>query len=165
MSKTDISYRLALGPVPGVDESDRGGCLVSSWTDLSHDDFSSAMHSVNSIFARHDLAAYSLQIPVGNLLNPMVPMVTLFEASGGWVGPAAPNVHPARALSIQDIWNMVGPSKVDRQKKFQQGFLLVLGKRRNVADKRAARHESFEDLRMKASSWMEAGGLGTPPWS
>ena len=42
------------------------------------------MYSVNSIFARLDLAAYSLQIPemVGNLLNPMVPMVTLFEASG-----------------------------------------------------------------------------------
>ena len=58
--------------------------MVSSWTDLSHDDFSSAMYSVNSIFARLDLAAYSLQIPemVGNLLNPMVPMVTLFEASG-----------------------------------------------------------------------------------
>ena len=42
----------------------------SSWTDLSHDDFSSAMYSVNSIFAKHDLAAYSLQIR--NLLNPMV---------------------------------------------------------------------------------------------
>ena len=55
-------------------------------------------------------------------------------------------------LSVQDIWNMVGPSKVDRRKKFQQGFCLVLGKRRNVADKRAARRESFQDLRMKASS-------------
>ncbi|CAE7630999.1 purD [Symbiodinium sp. CCMP2592] len=46
----------------------------AGWTDLSHTAFTSAMHSVNSVFANHGLAAYSLQIPemVGNLLNPMV---------------------------------------------------------------------------------------------
>eukprot|EP00439_Symbiodinium_sp_Y106_P083899 s856_g24.t1 len=49
-------------PPPATLE-DKADAWYSSWTDLSHDDFSSAMYSVNSIFAKHDLAAYSLQIP------------------------------------------------------------------------------------------------------
>ena len=64
---------------PALMNQTEADAWYSSWTDLSHDDFSSAMYSVNSIFAKHDLAAYSLQIPemVGNLLNPRGPFRSL----------------------------------------------------------------------------------------
>ncbi|CAE7365440.1 unnamed protein product [Symbiodinium sp. CCMP2592] len=98
----------------------------AGWTDLGHEAFTSAMHSVNAIFAKHGLAQYSLQIPE------------------------------------MDIWNMVGPTKNEGQKKFQRGFPLVRSNLRKRGDYRAARRKDFLDLRLKAKSWMEARGFGEP---
>ncbi|CAE6925506.1 MKK3 [Symbiodinium sp. CCMP2592] len=148
----------------------------AGWTDLGHEAFASAMHSVNAIFAKHGLAQYSLQIPemVGNLLNPMVALSKPVEE-----GEVDREPHHWRlnlqtvtlrellncygsVLSAKDIWNMVGPTKNEGQKKFQRGFPLVRSNLRKRGDYRAARRKDFLDLRLKAKSWMEARGFGEP---
>ena len=72
--------------------------------------------------------------------------------------PCRSGTSSIRWWPFRSLWRM---GRTSRPTTKFSSKALVLGKCRNVADKRAAR-ESFEDLRMKASSWMEARGLGGP---
>ena len=143
----------------------------SSWTDLSHEDFTQTMHSVNTMFANLGLAVYSLMVleKVGNLLNPAV--------SSGLPGEGKQEHHwrlnlqtcnlrellkvYGSVLSARDIWNMVGPSKVGNGKQFQVGFPVITNRRTNSA-LRAGRRQDCIDKRLKAVAWTEARGLSKP---